>query len=378
MPDAASALIADRFQHGLRLAAFGVLATVLFGWHLPSLLASSGVYRPLSIELTSFLLVAAVVVVMGVQVARARPWGRLRWPLLAVVFMASTAATAAVPRGELIGTAHWSWEIFGWFALLLLLDLPVWVLLLALAANLAVTAAAVTLVDGPQRHGLVGLAIGTLAIAGWQVPASAAAAALRRTAAATARIAAEEERLRTAEFVAERLHHDRQVRYGAIAATTGPLLAGLSSGELDPADRAVRRACLIEAARMRRLFAESDDHADPLEHEVRACVEIAERRGVAVHLDVRGTRPALPIPVRRALTEPAITALAEASSSARVTVVGGGDRVALSVVALGAAETTDARPAQPSAPGPVRVTWLTQDGVVWMEAVWTQAGTCEA
>lgn len=377
MPDQASALIADRFQRGLRLAAFGVLATVLFGWHLPSLVASAGVYRPLSIELSSFLLAAAVVVVMGVQVARARPWGRLRWPLLAVVFVASTAATAAVPRGELIGTAHWSWEIFGWFALLLLLDLPVRMLVLALAANLAVTATAVTLVDGPHRRGLVGLAIGTMAIAGWQVAASAAAGALRRTAATTARIAAEEERLRTAEFVAERLHRDRQVRYGAIAATTAPLLAGLSTGELDPGHRAVRRACMIEAARMRRLFAESDDHPDPLEHEVRACVEIAERRDVAVHLDVRGVRPDLPVPVRRALTEPAIRALAEATSSARVTVVGGDDRVVLSVVVPGAAEATDAGPAQSAAPGPVRVTWLTQDDVVWMEAVWTRAGTCE-
>ncbi|WP_322769310.1 hypothetical protein [Frankia sp. Cr1] len=385
MTDPASVLIADRFQRGLRLAAFGVLATVLFGWHLPVLVASVQVYRPLSVELSSFLIVAAVVVVMGVQVARARPWGRLRWPLFAVVSAASVAATVAVPRGELIGSVHWSWEIFGWFAVLLLLDLPVWALVLSLAANLAFTATAVAFVDGVQRRSLVGLAIGTLAIAGWQVAASAAAGALRRTATATAQIAAEEEQLRTAELVAEQLHRDRQVRYAAIAATTGPLLTGLSTGELDPADRDVRRACMIEAARMRRLFAESDDHADPLEHEVLACVEIAERRGVAIHIDVRGVLPALPIPVRRALTEPAIRALAEASSSARVTIAGDDDRVVLSVVAAGvgdaagaagAAGTAGAEPAESPTPGSVRVTWMAQGSVAWMEATWTRAGTC--
>ncbi len=67
---------------------------------------------------------------------------------------------------------------------------------------------------------------------------------------------------------------------------------------------------------MRRLFAESDDVTDPLEHEIHACVDVAERQGKSVQLSIRGARPALPLDVRRALTEPVIAVLAGARSRA--------------------------------------------------------------
>lgn len=89
----------------------------------------------------------------------------------------------------------------------------------------------------------------------------------------------------------------------------------------------------MEASRLRRLFAETDDVPDPLVHELRACTDIADRRGVLVDLQVRGRLPELDRGTRRSLTERPLVALAGAERHARVTVVARHDEVAVSVVA---------------------------------------------
>jgi hypothetical protein len=98
------------------------------------------------------------------------------------------------------------------------------------------------------------------------------------------------------------------------------LLEGLADGSLDPADPAVRCRCAIEASRMRRFFAESDEVSHPLVHELYACADVAERRGVQVELAVLAPPPPLAPEIRRALTEPVICGLATAVGRARVTV----------------------------------------------------------
>ncbi|MGO4423497.1 hypothetical protein AB4Z54_33635, partial [Streptomyces sp. MCAF7] len=111
-----------------------------------------------------------------------------------------------------------------------------------------------------------------------------------------------------------------------------PLLTGLADGSLDPRDDEVRRACALEAARLRRLFAESDCAFDPLVHEMRACIDVAERNGITVQLAVRGDPLQLPLQLRRALLDPVIAALAAAGGTARVTVIRGEDQVRVGVV----------------------------------------------
>ena len=177
-----------------------------------------------------------------------------------------------------------------------------------------------------------------------------------------ARAVRDRERQRTADAVAERLHRDRRQRYAGL--DTVPLLAGLAAGVLDPTDEQVRTRCAVEAGRLRRLFAERDEAPDPLLHELRSCVDTAERRGLTVYLGTRGARPEPPLRVRRALTEPLLTVLATARSQARITLIGSPATVTVSVVADGDV------PCPPAGNGEVTVTHLEEDGRHWVEATW--------
>jgi len=376
--------IAARFLRGLRIATVGVTAIVLFGYQLPTMIGFLSRYRSGSIEIAMMAVHAAVIALAAVVVVRDRPWGRWRWPVLVIVLIASVTATAAVAPADLVGMPHWSWEMFGWYAVILLMDLPMGWFASVLAAYLIITLAQVILAGQTHLRILVGMAITVLLLGSWQLAVARAAVALRQTAEAASRTAAEEEALRTAELVAEQLHRDRQTRYSELAASAVPLLAGLAAGELFPDDPVVQRACAIEAARMRRLFAESDDVLDPLEHELHACIDLAERRGVTVQLALRGVRPALPRAARRALTEPVIAVLAGASASARITVVGVENEVVVSVIAdrsdLDPADRVDVVQSDPVEPvslaseqGVIQVSWLLGTDGVWLDAIWKAA-----
>ena len=371
MPDPMQAVIVERFQRGLRVGTLAVTAVILFCWHLPVASSFAGSYRSDRVEFGALAVLGAVTAVAAVIVVADRPWGWWRWPLVTAAFAATVAATAAVRPADLVLAPHWSWKIFGFYAALLLMDLaPVW-FLGALGAQQAVTVAQVLAAGQTDAATLVELGVTGILLVAWQCVIVLSAAHLRRSADGARRIAAEEEQLRTAERVAEQLHTDRQVRYGELAVTTAPLLAGLAAGDLDPGAPRVQRACAVEAARMRRLFAEGDDVAEPLEHELRACIDVAERRGVAVHLSVRGSLPSLPVPTRRALTEAAIEVLAGARSAARVTVVAVGGLVTMSVVADGDGDGDAAGPGGGSRPlEDLHVTRVAGDDRVWVEAEW--------
>jgi hypothetical protein len=368
MSDTAPAAIADRTAEGLRRGLLVVPAADLL-FSLPILLDNAAAYRPFWGEALAFAVLVGVTALAAVPVLRGRSWGAWRWPLLGTALAAHTAATAAVAPADLFGTPHWSWEIFGWWAVLLLLDRPVSYLLVLLAIHVAVTVGQVVAVGRADVPTFVGMTTMALVYGGLQVSVWPLSAGIRRAAAGAARLAAEGERLRTAELVAAQVHRDRQTRYAELADTAGPLLAGLASGQLDPGDPATRQACLIEAARIRRLFAEADDSSDPLVHELTACIDLAARRGVVIQLAVRGECPPLPQRVRRGLTEPAILALATAASAARVTLVAVPDRVTVSVVTDGSGPPPEGHRGR-TGQERVDVVWDRQDGTVWMEAIW--------
>ena len=371
MADLGTALIAGRLLRGLRLASLGLLAAVLLGWTLPTLLMFTALYQPAWLEIASYAVLAAVAGLVAIVVLRDRPWGWLRWPLTLITVSASAAGTAAVPAADLISSAHWSWQIAGWYAVLLFLDRPVVWLAGVLTGHLGVTALGIVVAGRTDAPVFVAMATGAMVIFGWQLAIGLSAGALRRTASSATRIAAQEEQIRTAEAVAEQVHSDRRARYLDLAVSTAPLLAGLATAELSPADPAVRRACAIEAGRLRRLFAESDETADPLLHEVQACIDLAERRGIEVQLAVLGERPPMSQVARRALTEPLLAVLAGALCTARITMVGLPGAVVLSVVAEVAADLVADRP-QPVDGDPVQVSWLAQGTTIWAEALWSQ------
>ena len=123
----------------------------------------------------------------------------------------------------------------------------------------------------------------------------------------------------------------------------------------------------MAVTRLRRFLVESDDVPDPLSHELRACADAAERRGVAVDLiAAAGTIPMVPVATRRALTEPVIHVLAAAASHARITVIASAAEVAVAIVA-------DARLAAPfaAAADSVQYDWDEEGGRVWAQARWT-------
>ena len=117
------------------------------------------------------------------------------------------------------------------------------------------------------------------------VPAQQAEEAATREAEATAR-----------QAVADRIRATRRARWLELRATAEPLLSGLAAGTADPADLAVQRACAVEAARLRRLFAEADETPDPLVHELHACADVAQRRGVAVDIETAAPFPGTGLP----------------------------------------------------------------------------------
>ena len=365
MPEDDTELIAASFLRGLRWATVGVTLVVLFGLQVPVVLANHTAYSSLTTQVVAIAVFTATALVVAATIAWHRPLGRWRWPLVAAVFAASVAATAGVAPSARFGPAHWSYGTVGWPLVALTIGGGIGVYAGLLALHHCVTVVQVV-AGGAAAATFAGVVSETAITASFQVAVCVFATMLRRVAATAAATAAERERRHTAEAVAEQLHADRRDRYASLAQSVTPLLGGLASGALDPADEAVRRACAVEAARMRRLFAEDPTAPDPLVHELRACIELAERNGVAVHFAERGVRPPMPVPARRLLTEAAVAVLATARTTARVTVVGLDRTVTVSVVADAPPEAIP----EVDADGVTTSTVVTGDRI-WVEATWT-------
>nr|CEL16596.1 two-component system sensor kinase [Kibdelosporangium sp. MJ126-NF4]CTQ89053.1 two-component system sensor kinase [Kibdelosporangium sp. MJ126-NF4] len=363
-------IIATRFVRGLRWALVAMNLVILYGLDLPKLLSSTDAYTSVAAQYLTLGVGTFVSVWAGLSTWRGAariPW---RWPLVVLVFAVSVLATLTVLPERRLGIAHWSEGDVAWSLALLLLDERALVFVSVVVLQYTMTFVHVA-VGGTSAVTVAGAVNATVVVLAYQMAVGMIATVLRGIAVSAARIARDEEELRTSEAVADQLHNDRKERYAVVADTTAPLLAGLASGELDPGASAVRRRCSLDAARMRRLFAEGA--SDPLLHELRGCIELAERNGVSVRFAERGDRPAVPSDARRALTEPAVAMLLTAASMARVTVVGTGDSVTVSVVS----------DSPPTAVPSVDVPGITSSTVcsgpqVWVEMTWLGVVAAEA
>jgi signal transduction histidine kinase len=356
--------ISTNVGQALRWSVLVMNLIILFGLDLPKLLANQQHYRPLWAQLLSFSTLVAVTLVVAARLWRRRPLGWLRWPLAAAVFAVTIAATASVPSELRLGIAHWSEGDAAWTLVLVVMDTRLAVFIALVVAQYAGTFLHTAL--GGEAGITVSEAVNaTVIVFGYQLTVGIIATVLRPVAVTAAFIAHDEERLRTERAVADQIHRDRTDRYADLAETTAPVLARLASGESDPGDATVRRACAVEAARMRRLFAEDAAVPDPLSHELRACIELAERNGTTVWFAERGERPPVPTEIRRALTEPAVAALATAASTARVTVIGSDDEITVSVLADAPADFVPTTGLLE-----VEVSTAVSEGQVWVIASW--------
>jgi Histidine kinase-, DNA gyrase B-, and HSP90-like ATPase len=360
--------LAVALLRGLRVGQSVIVLTILFGLVLPGLIDDLPLYPA---PWTAFAWFAALVVVAvadAVLVARHRSWGAARWPVAVAVLAVSAWATSLLPADALVGPAHLTLGVVGWFGVLLFGDRGVAHLVGFLAANVALTLVQLGLAGRLDTPTLVNLAVVVAVTAGFQLTTGVAAAALSRVADAATETARRQAATLTAEAVARQLHADREERYARLRESVLPLLRGVGDGSLSPADPEVQRRATLEAARMRRLFAEEGDVHDPLAAELGSLVEVVERRGTDVRFSARGQRPVPPPAVCRALVEEVGAALLAARRTARVTVGPVDSGVVVSIVADGG---TAAAPLVPSRTEGITTVTVVDEERTWVEARWT-------
>ncbi|GAA1975504.1 hypothetical protein [Amycolatopsis minnesotensis] len=357
----------DRLAGEMRLAGVLMLCAVHFGLALPVLLSqTSAVANPWP----DFAAYALLTVLLGLFVPAAVRGEPQPWPvvLAGVLGTLVVCVSSGIPYQEGIsapGPADWSFQETGWFGVVALLSRPPSALAAFLCGHAAITFGMLAFSGGVDGRALAQTLISPTWTYALQITVASAATLLRVCEQRAQAITAEQARVRAEETAAELVHSDRQRRFGDLQGSLIPLLTGIADGSADPTAAGVRRLAAVEVARMRRLFAESDHTDDQLIHELRACIDVAERNGVVVQLAVRGKAAALPIEVRRALTDPALTALAAARSAARTTVLRMGGEVRVSVVADDPGVTVPV-----SAHRNVEVRTLTSPTTLWVDATY--------
>ncbi|MBB5083656.1 hypothetical protein [Nonomuraea endophytica] len=366
MSDALEETTRAQLKQGLRIAALLVATVMVFVLGLSTLLSHLDAYKSPLTQLGAFAVVGAVLAGEARLLVLGRPWSPpLRAAAIAALLVACALSYVTLPDGRTSTGPDWIFGAANWAGVVILLDRPLRSAVAFLLAHELTALLHLLLLDEPSLPDMARFCTGSMNVFGLPLCVAVMASVMRDLSAAAASSRMEIERVRVAEAVAAQSHRRRRQRFAELSVTTVPILEGLADGSLRPEDPAVQRRCALEAARMRRLFAEADDVADPLLHELRHCVDVADRKGVVVELDARGRWPEPPVSVRRDLTEVVLVVLATTASRARVTVIGGADRVSVSVVA----DCGEVDVPSPAAPG-VHVEALNHDGTVWMEARW--------
>lgn len=340
---------------------------IVAGWQVAGagslMLGDRASYGSFAIQVGAWLVLTAVIAAGSVRLFRGwsgRPW---TWALAGLALVTGVIAAAACPAGQMLKT-DWAWGAVGWVGVLVLLRRPLaelsWFLSLEAVATFGILVG-----DGLHRTDLAGFITIAAGSAGLQFAVAVAARALDSVARRGADAAQNEASAREHAVIAAQIHAARQARWLALQATVTPMLLDLGSGKADPGDENVRRACAVEAARLRRMIAESDDTLSPLVHELQAAADVAERRGVVVDIETAGMLPRVPAETRRVITDAAIAVLVAARSRTRITLAGEGDGIAVSLVA-----DAPPQPPPPAAPSEVVIEHQQDGEDLWLQARW--------
>ncbi|MQY10988.1 hypothetical protein SRB5_11020 [Streptomyces sp. RB5] len=362
-------LMRRQVLHGAQLAVLLICLVSQFAISIRQLTHYQDLYRPAWAQTTAFVWLAAVLVIGATHLPRGRqlPPG-VRWWTVASLLAVSATCTFTLPPQWLTGDPDWAFGLIGWHALFLLADVRIRLFTAFLAAHVGLSITVVLALASPTLDELAAAGIATVSTCGFQLSMRVLVGLFRDAAPAAGNAAARAEELRTRERIHEHLQRDHKERYRALTATTVPLLMGLGYESLSPRDEEVRLRCGVEAARMRRLFAEGDAVSDPLLNELRACIEVAERKGVAVGLAIRGRSGEVPVEIRRELIDPVAVVLGHTRSTARVTVVWTARAVRVSVVGADCADSLRTGAARDPK---VSVVTTARGDSVWAEASWS-------
>ncbi|MGW3644858.1 hypothetical protein [Streptomyces sp. NPDC000878] len=362
----AKGMVATRFAKAVNIG----LVVIVGVWHLglDTLLMFRGwqTYEPQAAAAGSWLALALIQTVGSILLLRSALSGHTARLLAGAALITGVVATATYPAGGMISDVSWAWNTVGWFGVLLLIQRPLWELVAVLGANTAVTVCFLV-GDGALDQVMVARLLAVIyTTAGVQLTFAYLARQLNDGAREATEIAAGQAERLARTTADETVHAERRRRYEYLRSRVEPLLRGLAERQLDPGDSVVRRRAAVEAARLRRLFVETDDTPHPLLHELRACADVAERRGVRVTLLSYGDLPDLPTSARRELAEGALLVLATAATQARVTVVTTPEDVVVSVVADAPPETLV------ESPGPITVSAVydQEEDQLWWETRW--------
>ncbi|MEV0223247.1 hypothetical protein [Streptomyces sp. NPDC050704] len=364
--DVVKGMVATRFTQAVNIG----LVVIVGVWHLgvDSLLVLRGwpVYEPQAAAAGSWLALTVIQTVGSILLLRSVLSARTARRLAAAALVSGIVAAAAYPPGGAIGDVSWAGNTVGWFGVLLLIQRPLWELITLHGVNTAVIVGFLA-ADGALDQVTVSRLLAMVyTTAGIQLTFAYLARQLNDGAREATAIAAGQAEHLARATADETVHAERRSRYEYLRIRVEPLLRGLAERQLDPGDTVVRQRAAVEAARLRRLFAETDDTPHPLLHELRACADVAERRGVSVTLLSYGDLPDLPASVRRELGEGTLLVLATAATRARVTVVTTPEEVVVSVVADAPPETLV------KSPGPLTVSALydQEENQLWWENRW--------
>jgi hypothetical protein len=345
---------------------------IAFGWHLvinvPAVLQNWSDYRSPWTVAVGWLAFAAVGAISAANLLRGTPTPT--WPLIGVLLLVDAALFANSPAPLLFHSANWGWSTLGWFVVLVLWGRRATPLVAVLATGAAIALVAILAAGAGNAAGLSRYAMYVYGTATLPIAFSMAASMLRTLAASTAGTAAARAALEAGRTAAQRAQAERQERLSLVTQTAGAVLAELADGRADPTDPTVQRRCALEAARLRRLIAESDDVPDPLLHELRAAADIAERNGLPVELVAVGTLPALPVHVRRRLAEPLTATLATAQQWARLTVVAQPEEVVVSLITPGTTPDPISLAPPQTDDGEVEYVYERDGEQVWAQTRW--------
>jgi hypothetical protein len=359
-----AAMMSSRYQRAFTIAVIFLVA----GWHLAGaggqLLHNRTDYGSFAFQLAMWLIMALAITAGSVLVLRGPPGWTAAWSVAVIALAASTASAVASPAGQMLAV-NWAWGSAGWTGVLVLLRRRSAELACFLAAE-ALAILGVQVWDGLHRTDLAGF----LSLLAWSTGAQAAVAVLVRALDAAAGQAASaarsEHAARERAATAAIIRAARHARWLALQESAVPLVTELATGTADPGDAQVRHRCAVEAARLRRLLAESDEVPGSLVHELYASADVAERRGIAVEIETAGPVPQVPAPARRLITEVAIAILTAARSQARITLATVSAGLAVSFVA-----DTGVSVRLPAAGEEVAIEQQQDGGMLWAEARWT-------
>ncbi len=280
---------------------------------------------------------AAVVAVMVAMCAvagvglRRRMSNRARQLAALVVVAAVPVQGLLLPQAQVFTAAYWALGAAGWPVAALTARLPLRQSLCWLAA-VWVVGSAVVLASSPSRTDLVELGYNLACMAMVQATALGFTAPMRRSVRAAERLQTEHGRLLAADEISRALQSDFRHRYQRLAETVVPLLQRLQANPDTARDPAIRAACLVESARLRRLFAQVDVHEHPLMAELTPAIELAEKRGVTVTADFAPELPALSDEVAAALLDLPARMLATARTKARIVISTDETGLAVSII----------------------------------------------